>query len=68
MWLEWLAPHATTSRSEHDRTGEDNADAPMKRQLMGREAVMAITEGRLDFGPREQIFYASATAGDGNAC
>ncbi len=56
-WLEKLAPHAPTSQYQHNRTGEDNADAHMKRQIMGREVVVAITEGRLDFGPWEQIFY-----------
>jgi secondary thiamine-phosphate synthase enzyme len=57
-WLEHLAPHAPTSQYRHNRTGEDNADAHMKRQLMGREVVVAITDGKLDFGPWEQIFYA----------
>ena len=57
-WLERLAPHAPTSQYRHNRTGEDNADAHMKRQLMGREVVVAITDGKLDFGPWEQIFYA----------
>lgn len=56
-WLEKLAPHAPTSQYLHNRTGEDNADAHMKRQIMGREVVVAITKGRLDFGPWEQIFY-----------
>jgi len=56
-WLEKLAPHAPTSQYLHNRTGEDNADAHMKRQVMGREVVVAITKGRLDFGPWEQIFY-----------
>jgi secondary thiamine-phosphate synthase enzyme len=56
-WLEHLAPHAPTSQYAHNRTGEDNADAHMKRQLMGREVVVAITNGKLDFGPWEQIFY-----------
>jgi len=56
-WLERLAPHAPTSQYRHNRTGEDNADAHMKRQIMGREVVVAITNGRLDFGPWEQIFY-----------
>jgi secondary thiamine-phosphate synthase enzyme len=55
--LEKLAPHAPTSRYRHNRTGEDNADAHMKRQIMGREVVVAITKGRLDLGPWEQIFY-----------
>jgi secondary thiamine-phosphate synthase enzyme len=57
-WLEKLAPHAPTSQYRHNRTGEDNADAHLKRQVMGREVVVAITDGRLDFGPWEQIFYA----------
>ncbi|MDG3003898.1 secondary thiamine-phosphate synthase enzyme YjbQ [Paludisphaera mucosa] len=57
-WLEALAPFdASPSRYKHNRTGEDNADAHMKRQIMGREVVVAITEGKLDFGPWEQIFY-----------
>ena len=56
-WLEELAPHEPTSRYRHNRTGEDNGDAHLKRQIMGREDVVAITEGRLDFGPWEQIFY-----------
>lgn len=56
-WLEHLAPHAPTSQYRHNDTGEDNADAHLKRQVMGREVVVAITKGRLDFGPWEQIFY-----------
>ena len=56
-WLEELAPHEPISRYLHNRTGEDNGDAHLKRQIMGREVVVAITEGRLDFGPWEQIFY-----------
>jgi len=56
-WLEGLAPHAPISQYQHNRTGEDNADAHMKRQVMGREVVVAITNGRLDFGTWEQIFY-----------
>jgi secondary thiamine-phosphate synthase enzyme len=56
-WLEELAPHEPTSQYRHNRTGEDNADAHLKRQIMGREVVVAITEGKLDFGPWEQIFY-----------
>lgn len=56
-WLEGLAPHEPVSGYQHNRTGEDNADAHLKRQVMGREVVVAITEGRLDFGPWEQIFY-----------
>ncbi|MBI4445883.1 MAG: YjbQ family protein [Acidobacteria bacterium] len=57
-WLERLAPHEPVSRYRHNRTGEDNADAHLKRQIMGREVVVAITKGKLDFGPWEQIFYA----------
>jgi len=56
-WLEKLAPHEPISRYQHNLTGEDNGDAHLKRQVMGREAVIAITGGRLDFGPWEQIFY-----------
>jgi secondary thiamine-phosphate synthase enzyme len=56
-WLEGLAPHEPTSHYRHNRTGEDNADAHLKRQVMGREVVVAITDGKLDFGPWEQIFY-----------
>jgi secondary thiamine-phosphate synthase enzyme len=57
-WLEGLAPFdASPQRYHHNRTGEDNADAHMKRQVMGREVVVAITAGKLDFGPWEQIFY-----------
>ncbi|HOF05045.1 MAG TPA: secondary thiamine-phosphate synthase enzyme YjbQ [Syntrophales bacterium] len=56
-WLEELAPHAPTSRYRHNRTGEDNGDAHLKRQIMGREVVVAVTAGELDFGPWEQIFY-----------
>jgi secondary thiamine-phosphate synthase enzyme len=56
-WLEKLAPHEPVSKYRHNRTGEDNADAHMKRQIMGREVVVAITAGKLDFGPWEQIFY-----------
>jgi len=56
-WLEDLAPHEPTSRYRHNRTGEDNGDAHLKRQVMGREVVVAVTGGRLDFGPWEQIFY-----------
>jgi len=57
VWLEKLAPHAPINQYRHNDTGEDNADGHMKRQIMGREVVVAITEGRLDFGPWEQIFY-----------
>jgi len=56
-WLEELAPHAPTSQYDHNNTGEDNADAHLKRQVMGREVVVAITNGKLDFGPWEEIFY-----------
>jgi secondary thiamine-phosphate synthase enzyme len=56
-WLEKLAPHEPVNQYRHNDTGEDNADAHMKRQIMGRETLVAITEGRLDFGPWEQIFY-----------
>lgn len=56
-WLEELAPHEPASQYRHNRTGEDNADAHLKRQIMGREVVVAITNGKLDFGPWEQIFY-----------
>ncbi|MGY5146789.1 MAG: secondary thiamine-phosphate synthase enzyme YjbQ [Candidatus Nitrosopumilus sp. bin_7KS] len=56
-WLEELAPHAPTTQYDHNKTGEDNADAHLKRQVMGREVVVAITKGKLDFGPWEEIFY-----------
>jgi secondary thiamine-phosphate synthase enzyme len=56
-WLEELAPHAPISQYDHNKTGEDNADAHLKRQVMGREVIIAITHGELDFGPWEQIFY-----------
>ena len=56
-WLESLAPHEPISQYRHNDTGEDNADAHIKRQIMGREVVIAITNGSLDFGPWEQIFY-----------
>lgn len=56
-WLEKLAPHQPISQYLHNRTGEDNGDAHLKRQVMGREVVVAVTEGKLDFGPWEQIFY-----------
>jgi secondary thiamine-phosphate synthase enzyme len=62
-WLEQLAPHAPTSRYRHNMTGEDNADAHLKRQVMGREVVVAITQGRLDFGPWEQIFCGEFDGG-----
>ena len=57
VWLEKLAPHEPLKQYRHNDTGEDNADAHIKRQVMGREVVVAITDGRLDFGPWEQIFY-----------
>jgi secondary thiamine-phosphate synthase enzyme len=57
-WLEGLAPHEPISRYRHNNTGEDNGDAHLKRTVMGREVVVAITSGELDFGPWEQIFYA----------
>ena len=57
IWLETLAPQAPTAQYQHNRTGEDNADAHLKRQIMGREVVVAISKGKLDFGPWEQIFY-----------
>ena len=64
VWLEKLAPfNADPNVYHHNRTGEDNADAHMKRQIMGREVVVAITKGKLDFGPWEQIFYGEF---DGN--
>ena len=56
-WLEGLAPHTPTTQYDHNNTGEDNADAHLKRQVMGREVVVAITNGKLDFGPWEEIFY-----------
>ncbi len=56
-WLEKLAPHEPISRYRHNRSGEDNGDAHLKRQIMGREVVVAITNGKLDLGPWEQIFY-----------
>ena len=62
-WLERLAPHEPTSQYRHNRTGEDNADAHLKRQVMGREVVVAVTGGKLDFGPWEQIFYGEFDGG-----
>ena len=56
-WLEQLAPHEPVGQYRHNDTGEDNADAHMKRQVMGREVLVAVTDGKLDFGPWEQIFY-----------
>ncbi len=63
VWLEKLAPHEPISAYRHNRTGEDNADAHLKRQVMGREVVVAITGGKLDFGPWEQIFYGEFDGG-----
>jgi secondary thiamine-phosphate synthase enzyme len=62
-WLEKLAPHAPVSHYRHNDTGEDNADAHLKRQVMGREVVVAVTGGKLDFGPWEQIFYGEFDGG-----
>jgi secondary thiamine-phosphate synthase enzyme len=62
-FLEKLAPHEPTSKYRHNLTGEDNGDAHIKRQIMGREVVVAITAGRLDFGPWEQIFYGEFDGG-----
>ncbi len=62
-WLEKLAPHGPINQYRHNDTGEENADAHLKRQIMGREVVVAITKGKLDFGPWEQIFYGEF---DGN--
>jgi secondary thiamine-phosphate synthase enzyme len=62
-WLEGRAPHAPIDQYQHNRTGEDNGDAHLKRQVMGREVVVAVTGGRLDFGPWEQIFYGEFDGG-----
>jgi secondary thiamine-phosphate synthase enzyme len=62
-WLEKLAPHDPIRQYRHNDTGEDNADAHMKRQIMGREVVVAATAGKLDFGPWEQIFYGEFDGG-----
>jgi secondary thiamine-phosphate synthase enzyme len=62
-WLEQLAPHEPVSRYHHNRTGEDNGDAHLKRQVMGREVVVAVTGGKLDFGPWERIFYGEFDGG-----
>jgi secondary thiamine-phosphate synthase enzyme len=62
-WLEQIAPHAPVGKYRHNDTGEDNADAHIKRQIMGREVVVAITNGRLDFGTWEQIFYGEFDGG-----
>ena len=63
VWLEKLAPHEPTSQYRHNRTGEDNADAHLKRQVMGREVVVAVSQGKLDLGPWEQIFYGEFDGG-----
>ena len=63
QWLEKLAPHEPVSQYLHNRTGEDNGDAHLKRQVMGREVVVAVTGGKLDFGPWEQIFYGEFDGG-----
>ena len=63
VWLENLAPHEPVRQYRHNDTGEDNADAHIKRQVMGREVVVAITQGKLDFGPWEQIFYGEFDGG-----
>ena len=62
-WLEGLAPHEPISQYQHNNTGEDNGDAHLKRQIMGREVVCALTGGSLDFGPWEQIFYGEFDGG-----
>ena len=62
-WLERLASHEPVSQYRHNRTGEDNGDAHLKRQVMGREVVVAVTDGKLDFGPWEQIFYGEFDGG-----
>jgi secondary thiamine-phosphate synthase enzyme len=62
-WLEELAPHEPVDRYLHNRTGEDNGDAHLKRQVMGREVVVAVTAGQLDLGPWEQIFYGEFDGG-----
>ena len=62
-WLEGLAPHTPTNRYLHNRTGEDNGAAHLKRQIMGREVVVAVSNGMLDFGPWEQIFYGEFDGG-----
>ena len=62
-WLEQLAPHEPLSAYQHNLSGEDNADAHLKRQIMGREVVVAVTDGKLDFGPWEQIFYGEFDGG-----
>jgi secondary thiamine-phosphate synthase enzyme len=67
-WLEALAPHEPVSQYHHNRTGEDNADAHLKRQIMGREVVGAVTGGKLDFGPWERIFYGEFDGRGANEC
>src|SRR5690606_31568788 len=62
-WLEKVAPHEPIGQYRHNRTGEDNGDAHLKRQIMGREVVVAVTDGKLDFGPWEQIFYGEFDGG-----
>ena len=62
-WLEQLAPHQPLSRYQHNNTGEENGDAHLKRTIMGREVVVAVTAGQLDFGPWEQIFYGEFDGG-----
>ena len=62
-WLEQIAPHAPIGQYRHNDTGEDNADAHIKRQIMGREVVVAVTDGKLDFGTWEQIFYGEFDGG-----
>lgn len=62
-WLEELAPHEPVGQYRHNDTGEDNADAHLKRQVMGREVIVAVSAGRLDFGPWEQIFYGEFDGG-----
>jgi secondary thiamine-phosphate synthase enzyme len=66
VWLERLAPHAPIEQYWHNRTGADNADAHLKRQVMGREVVVAVTNGRLDFGTWERIFYGEFAATEGS--
>ena len=68
VWLEKLAPHELASQYHHNRTGEDSADAQLKRQGMGREVVATITKGRLDFGPWEHFSAANSTAAADSAC
>jgi secondary thiamine-phosphate synthase enzyme len=63
VWLEKMAPHEPVESYQHNRTGEDNADAHIKRQIMGREVVVAVTKAKLDFGPWEQIFYGEFDGG-----